>query len=222
RRDGRAVAASAQPARGGPHSARVGRTGHRATSVDCDWLGLALVRDDPRARRAAARDGDAALGLGARATDRDRGRAALPARCNRSRAPREPYLRNWGSRPRLLRRLDARIRAAARALALDDSGAGADAAALKPLARPRDAALLPGRPEARRQHLLPDGGARHGGAPRPWGGARFGNRLVDSRTRRVAATPAVAFASIQRLGGQTGWYHGDFLWRLRGWLDLLV
>ncbi|HME71829.1 MAG TPA: DUF2867 domain-containing protein [Myxococcota bacterium] len=60
------------------------------------------------------------------------------------------------------------------------------------------------------------------GAPRSWGGARFGNRLVDSRTRRVAATPAVAFASIQRLGGQTGWYQGDLLWRLRGWLDLLV
>lgn len=60
------------------------------------------------------------------------------------------------------------------------------------------------------------------GAARSWGGARFGNRLVDSRTRRVAVTPAAAFALIRRLGGQTGWYHGDFLWRLRGWLDLLV
>jgi len=60
------------------------------------------------------------------------------------------------------------------------------------------------------------------GAARSGGGVRFGNRLVDSRTRRVAATPAAVFASIRRLGGQTGWYHGDFLWRLRGWLDLLV
>jgi len=54
------------------------------------------------------------------------------------------------------------------------------------------------------------------------GGTRFGNRLVDSRTVRVSAAPAVAFAPILRLGGRNGWYYGDWLWRLRGWLDLLV
>jgi len=54
------------------------------------------------------------------------------------------------------------------------------------------------------------------------GGTRFGNRLVDSRTVRVSAAPAVAFAPILRLGGRTGWHYGDWLWRLRGWLDLLV
>lgn len=27
---------------------------------------------------------------------------------------------------------------------------------------------------------------------------------------------------IQRIGGATGWYYGDWLWRLRGFLDLLV
>ena len=54
------------------------------------------------------------------------------------------------------------------------------------------------------------------------GGSRFGNRLVDSRTVRVSAAPEIAFAPILRLGGGNGWYYGDWLWRLRGWLDLLV
>lgn len=58
--------------------------------------------------------------------------------------------------------------------------------------------------------------------PRDWGGTRFGNRLVDTRTLTVNASPEAAFRPIQRLGGATGWYHGNGLWRLRGWLDLLV
>lgn len=61
-----------------------------------------------------------------------------------------------------------------------------------------------------------------GGEARDWGGVRFGGRLVDSRTVGVDATPAAAFAPIRRIGGRTGWYYGDALWRLRGWLDLLV
>ena len=60
-----------------------------------------------------------------------------------------------------------------------------------------------------------------GPTPR-WGGVRFGNRLIDSRTVRVAVPPPAAFALIQRIGGATGWYYGNLLWRLRGWLDLLV
>jgi uncharacterized protein YbjT (DUF2867 family) len=54
------------------------------------------------------------------------------------------------------------------------------------------------------------------------GVSRFGNRLVDSRTVRVSAAPESAFAPILRLGGRNGWYYGDWLWRVRGWLDLLV
>ncbi len=61
-----------------------------------------------------------------------------------------------------------------------------------------------------------------GGSPRTWGGVRFGSRLVDSRTAEVNVSPQAAFAPIQRIGGQTGWYFGDWLWRLRGFLDLLV
>jgi len=60
------------------------------------------------------------------------------------------------------------------------------------------------------------------GPLRPWGGVRFGNRLVDSRELRVSASPAAAFAPIARIGGANGWYHSDWLWLLRGWLDLLV
>jgi uncharacterized protein YbjT (DUF2867 family) len=60
------------------------------------------------------------------------------------------------------------------------------------------------------------------GLPRSWAGVRFGSRLVDSRAIRVDAAPAIAFESIERVGGATGWYGVDLLWRLRGLVDLLV
>lgn len=61
-----------------------------------------------------------------------------------------------------------------------------------------------------------------GGEQPSWGGVQFGPRLVDSRTIRVALPPAEAFRPIQRIGGATGWYAWDWLWHLRGFLDLLV
>jgi len=61
-----------------------------------------------------------------------------------------------------------------------------------------------------------------GVGPQQWGGKRFGNRLVDSRATRVASPPAKVFAAVERLGGNTGWYRANWLWTLRGWLDLLV
>ena len=57
---------------------------------------------------------------------------------------------------------------------------------------------------------------------RDWGGTRFGNRIVDTRTIAVAASPEAAFTPIRRIGGRTGWYFGNGLWALRGWLDLLA
>jgi uncharacterized protein YbjT (DUF2867 family) len=60
------------------------------------------------------------------------------------------------------------------------------------------------------------------GVVRRWGGVRFGNRLIDSRTLRVPVSPRVAFLPIQRIGGSTGWYYGNWLWNLRGWIDLLA
>ena len=56
----------------------------------------------------------------------------------------------------------------------------------------------------------------------PYGGVRRGSRLVDSRSIAVAVPPARAFAPIQAIGGETGWYKGALLWRLRGSLDLIV
>ena len=53
-------------------------------------------------------------------------------------------------------------------------------------------------------------------------GAPVGGRLVDSREREVPLPPAQAFAPVRRIGGATGWYYGDALWRLRGFLDLLA
>ena len=60
-------------------------------------------------------------------------------------------------------------------------------------------------------------------ATRPgWGGARYGTRLVDSRTRNVPVPPTAAFGPIRRIGGKNGWYSLDWLWRVRGVLDLLI
>ncbi|MAT16029.1 MAG: NAD(P)-dependent oxidoreductase [Planctomyces sp.] len=55
-----------------------------------------------------------------------------------------------------------------------------------------------------------------------WGGVRFGSRLVDSRSADTDASPTNTFETIKRIGGTTGWYYGDWLWNLRGFLDLLV
>ena len=55
-----------------------------------------------------------------------------------------------------------------------------------------------------------------------WGGVEFGPRLVDSRTVSVTVSPEAAFRPIQAIGGETGWYAWNWLWRVRGFLDLLV
>jgi uncharacterized protein YbjT (DUF2867 family) len=60
------------------------------------------------------------------------------------------------------------------------------------------------------------------GRSRRWGGENLGNRLVDSRTETVELPADAAFAPIGRIGGDTGWYYANWLWRLRGFLDLLV
>ena len=61
-----------------------------------------------------------------------------------------------------------------------------------------------------------------GAAPPRWGGAVLGSRIVDSRSVRVPKGPREAFAPVRRIGGATGWYYGNWLWRLRGFLDLLA
>jgi hypothetical protein len=51
---------------------------------------------------------------------------------------------------------------------------------------------------------------------------RLQTRLVDSRARRVDVPPREAFRPVRRIGGRTGWYFGDWLWSVRGFLDRLV
>jgi uncharacterized protein YbjT (DUF2867 family) len=55
-----------------------------------------------------------------------------------------------------------------------------------------------------------------------FGGAGLGRRLVDSRQCELDVSPAQAFAPIRRIGGKTGWYAHDWLWRVRGFIDLLI
>ena len=56
---------------------------------------------------------------------------------------------------------------------------------------------------------------------RNWGGTRFGNRIIDTRSMHANVSPFEAFTPIRRIGGKNGWYFTDFLWTLRGWIDLV-
>ncbi|CAN5667997.1 SDR family oxidoreductase [soil metagenome] len=60
------------------------------------------------------------------------------------------------------------------------------------------------------------------GATTSYGGESFGSRIVDSRSVRVRTSTEKAFEPISRIGGSAGWYYGNMLWRLRGFLDLLA
>ena len=53
-------------------------------------------------------------------------------------------------------------------------------------------------------------------------GARYGTRIVDSRVRYVPVPAPQAFLPIRRIGGESGWYGSNWLWRIRGALDLLA
>lgn len=60
--------------------------------------------------------------------------------------------------------------------------------------------------------------------PAPGVAARRGalGRFFDTRTVLVNRPPERVFAAIERIGGETGWYYGDWLWQLRGLMDRLV
>lgn len=55
-----------------------------------------------------------------------------------------------------------------------------------------------------------------------WGGERFGSRIVASYSIDTPQPPSAAFRPIRRIGGATGWYYANYLWHIRGLLDLLV
>ena len=52
-----------------------------------------------------------------------------------------------------------------------------------------------------------------------WSG---GTELTDTRTAVVRADAARTWAALCRVGGEHGWYRGELLWRIRGWLDQLA
>ena len=60
------------------------------------------------------------------------------------------------------------------------------------------------------------------GLEKSWGGLRFGNRIVDSRCVCLQTSAESAFAPIRRIGGASGWYFGNWLWQIRGFVDLLL
>lgn len=60
------------------------------------------------------------------------------------------------------------------------------------------------------------------GPARPESLALPGALLRDERVLRANASPAALFAAVEQLGGASGWYYANWLWRLRGILDRLV
>lgn len=50
----------------------------------------------------------------------------------------------------------------------------------------------------------------------------IGTRIIESRAARVSHPASAAFRPIERIGGKTGWYYGNSLWRLRGLADRLL
>ncbi len=59
--------------------------------------------------------------------------------------------------------------------------------------------------------------ADHGAEPAP-----SPNLLVNEQRVRVHGSPLQVFAPICRIGGRTGWYFGNTLWKTRGLIDLLM
>ena len=49
-----------------------------------------------------------------------------------------------------------------------------------------------------------------------------GTILECSHAVQIQATPDEVWQPISRLGGDTGYYFGNYLWRLRGWIDRLI
>jgi uncharacterized protein YbjT (DUF2867 family) len=52
-----------------------------------------------------------------------------------------------------------------------------------------------------------------------WAGGRV---FTDERSIFIRASSEQVFRAVCRIGGGHGWYAGDALWRIRGWMDTLV
>ena len=52
-----------------------------------------------------------------------------------------------------------------------------------------------------------------------WAGGKV---YRDTRRIEIDAPSSAAFRAVCRVGGGHGWYAADWLWKIRGWMDLLV
>jgi hypothetical protein len=52
-----------------------------------------------------------------------------------------------------------------------------------------------------------------------WAG---GSAYRDARAVTVDSSADEIWHRIIRVGGRSGWYHGNWLWKLRGWMDKLI
>jgi uncharacterized protein YbjT (DUF2867 family) len=50
---------------------------------------------------------------------------------------------------------------------------------------------------------------------------RFGNRIIDIYKIKIPSDIKTPFKPIEEIGGKNGWYYLDFLWKIRGFMDLL-
>jgi uncharacterized protein YbjT (DUF2867 family) len=46
--------------------------------------------------------------------------------------------------------------------------------------------------------------------------------LSNEKVIRLELPPQQAFAAIRKIGGSNGWYFGNWLWRVRGFVDLMI
>jgi len=62
------------------------------------------------------------------------------------------------------------------------------------------------------------------GCPQAWGAASEppADSLRNVQEVTVPLNPADAFVPVRRIGGRTGWYFGNFLWKIRGFIDLMT
>src|SRR5579883_686794 len=60
------------------------------------------------------------------------------------------------------------------------------------------------------------------GGPREAASERGTGAFSNIQLVRVPLSPTEAFTPIRRIGGRTGWYFGNWMWRVRGLLDLIT
>ncbi|MEM9560237.1 MAG: SDR family oxidoreductase [Planctomycetota bacterium] len=75
--------------------------------------------------------------------------------------------------------------------------------------------------ERRREHEVESVWSAAGTVPGDpdWAG---GTSFTDERSIDIEAPADDVYVAVCRVGGGHGWYAGDWLWRLRGWMDRLV